>query len=300
SIISEMANPLGRLLGENIILEIREASDLGNVEADPGQIQQIVMNLAVNARDAMPRGGTLTIETANIDLDEAYVQEHPDASTGAHIMLAATDNGIGIDKGSLEHIFEPFFTTKRTGEGAGLGLATVHGIVTQGGGHITVESRLGEGTTFRCYFPHVEIAEEAGRKPPARPAPSAGAETILVVEDERAVRNFLVKALELSGYAVLSAGSPEEALGIVREFEKPIHLLVSDVIMPEMSGPELAEKLAETHPEIPVLYISGYTRDAIPDRSIAEADIELLAKPFSPDELRDKVRQTLDDVAAKG
>ena len=300
SIVGETAGPLERLLGENINLVVRQASDLGNVQADPGQVQQIVMNLAINARDAMSRGGMLTIETANIDLDEAYVQEHPDASTGPHVMLAVADNGVGIDEESLEHVFEPFFTTKRASEGAGLGLATVHGIMTQSGGHVTVESRPGAGATFRSYFPRVEMVEEVETKPPARPAPSAGAETILVVEDEKAVRSFLVRALELSGYAVLSAGSPKEALAIARELEQPLHLMNSDVIMHEMNGPELGEKLAETHPGIPVIYISGYPKDAIPDRSIAEAEIELLPKPFTPDELREKVRQTLDAVAAEG
>ena len=299
SILSDITNTLERILGENIELSVRQAPHLDNIKADSGQIQQVIMNLAINARDAMPSGGRLTIETANAELDASYIEEHPEASPGRHVALAVSDTGAGMDEDTLAHVFEPFFTTKPIGEGAGLGLATVHGIVEQSGGHITVESAVGLGTTFRVYFPAVAGPQQAPREAEHPVAHPVGTETILVVEDDETVRKFLVRALELRGFTALPTGSPEEALAIAQDYPSQIHLLVTDVVMPEMSGSELAVRIAGILPEMPVLYISGYTKDAIPDRVIAEAEIELLTKPFSPDELCERARRVLDAAPAK-
>lgn len=299
SILDEMADPLKPMLGENILLSVRRGKDLGNIKADPGQMRQIIMNLAINARDAMPRGGHLTIETANTECHAPPSADHREGSPSTHVVLTVSDTGAGMDKETLEQVFEPFFTTKPEGRGTGLGLATVYGITQQSGGHITVESEPGRGTTFSVWFPCVEGEEEEARKA-ATPGEQAkgGGETILVVEDEESVRRFLVRALSRSGYTILDASGPTEALSIEQSHRKQIHLLISDVIMPEMSGPELAQRLKASRPQMPVLYVSGYTMDAIPDSSIAQTEIELLTKPFTPDELNHRVRRALDSVAA--
>ena len=294
-IIAQTAESLNPMLRENIQLAIRQEARPANINADPVQIQQIIINLAINARDAMPQGGLLTIETANVQIDAADAEKCPGAAPGRYVALSVNDTGTGMDEEMLQHVFEPFFTTKPAGEGSGLGLATVHGIVEQSGGHITVESEPGEGTTFRICFPAVDTRDEAADESPAgREAqpPPGGAETILVVEDEEPVRRFVVKALTKSGYTVLDAGEPAEALLVARDYDKAIHLLLSDVVMPGMSGPQLAQKLRPLRPGIPVLYMSGYPRDVFLQRGAPETD--LLAKPFSPEELSKAVREALD------
>ncbi|NQT20332.1 MAG: PAS domain S-box protein [Planctomycetes bacterium] len=298
SLLNEMTDSLKVMLGENIILTVRQGRDLGSIKADPGHASQIIMNLAINARDAMPKGGLLTIETANAGCHLPASADHRQAPLGTRVVLTVSDTGAGMDEQTRAQIFEPFFTTKPNGKGTGLGLATVYGIVEQIGGHITVKSDPGHGTTFSIWFPCAKGKEEVPKPPASREQPKGGGETILVVEDEEPVRRFLVRALGRSGYDVLDAAGPTEALMIEQNHKERIHLLISDVIMPEMNGPQLAEKLRATRPELPVLYVSGYTRDAIPDAGIAQTEVELLTKPFTPDQLNHRVRQALDAVAA--
>jgi two-component system, cell cycle sensor histidine kinase and response regulator CckA len=292
-LVADVEKMLRRLIGEDIELRTVLARDLGAVQADPGQLQQVIMNLAVNARDAMPQGGRLTIETADAELDEAYAQAHvPQA--GRYVMLAVTDTGIGMNADIKAHVFEPFFTTKEKGKGTGLGLATVYGIVKQSGGYIWVYSEPGQGTTFKIYLPRVE-----GVPLPAAPKPVAsgslrGSETVLVVEDEVAVRNLTRRVLEGYGYAVLTTENGHEALQAAQERQGPIHLLVTDVVMPKMGGRELVQRLAPGRPEMKVLYLSGYTDDAIVHHGVLEPGIAFLQKPFTPQMLARKVREVLD------
>jgi PAS domain S-box-containing protein len=287
---------LQRLIGEPIALVMAPGADLGRVKADPGQIEQVIMNLAVNARDAMPDGGRLTVETANLDLDEISARRHPGAGPGRYVMMVVCDTGCGMDAETQARLFEPFFTTKEPGKGTGLGLSTVYGIVKQSGGHIWVESAPGRGTTFRICLPRVEPSaepiEERGAE--TRPARSGGAETILLVEDAARVRDVVREILEMSGYAVLKASHGAEALEVSRRHQGPIDLMVSDVVMPGMSGSELAQHLRPLRPEMKVLYMSGYTDDAIVRHGVLAADTAFLPKPFSPDALTRKVREVLD------
>jgi len=301
SVVTETADSLGQMLGEHIQLCMRKTAVSANITADPGQVRQVIVNLAINARDAMLQGGRLTIETANVEIDAAGAEKHPGASPGTYVMLAVSDTGAGMDEETLQHVFEPFFTTKPEGEGAGMGLATVHGIVEQSGGHVTVHSQLGEGTTFAAYFPCTRAPEITPPLPGEETRPAGqtegGSETILVVEDHDSVRSFLAKALNLSGYTVLEASRPTEALSLVEDRNKQIDLLISDVIMPEMNGPELAKQIKALLPEMLVLYVSGYPKDSIPDQRVRAT--ELLAKPFSPEELCRRVRQMLDSSVKK-
>jgi len=297
-VLDEMTESLKLMLGEDVDLSIRQGAGLGNIEMDPGQVQQIVMNLAINARDAMPHGGRLIIETENIECDTAEAENCCGTPPGRYVRLSVSDTGAGMDKETLQRIFEPFFTTKPEGLGTGLGLATVHGIVEQSGGNIGVESEFGRGTTFRIYLPPVEAPEEAPELPPRQRA-AGGTETLLVVEDEEHVRSFIVKALGRAGFTILDTGSPREALSMAEDHGDRIHMLISDVIMPGMSGPELAKNIQVLRPGMPVLYMSGYTEDAISFRSDLEKDTELLTKPFAPEELCGKVREMLDSVCEK-
>ena len=291
-IIADMRSPLKMMVGDDIHLSLQLATGLGQIKADAGQIRQIVMNLVANARDAMPGGGRLTIETANVKLESELAAAYHPIPPGAYAALTVADTGAGMDDQMLGQLFEPFFTTKPVGQGTGLGLATVHGIVNQSGGHIAVSSRLGLGATFSIYFPH---ASERGQPEQAvrPPAAAEGNETILVVEDEPAVRHYLMRALSMFGYKVLKTGSPLSAVSMLHEDPEPIHLLLTDVIMPEMNGPQLASKLKAIRPEMRVLFISGYTRDALAQRGIMENGVHLLTKPFTPDELVKKIRQVL-------
>jgi PAS domain S-box-containing protein len=284
---------LRRLIGEDIRLVAKLGSGLGQVKADPGQIEQVIMNLAVNARDAMPAGGQLTIETANVEMDEAYVRGHPLAEPGRYVMLAVSDTGIGMDEQTKAHIFEPFFTTKEMGKGTGLGLATVYGIVKQSGGFIWLYSEPGQGTSFKIYLPLVEESAQRHATPAAAKLPR-GTETILVVEDAPAVRAVTRQVLERQGYVVLEAPNGEAALVLATKHHGPIHLLLTDVVMPGVNGRQLSEQLARPRPDMLVLFTSGYTDDSVVRHGILESGIAYLQKPFTPDGLARKVREVLD------
>ncbi len=298
-IVGNMEKMLRRLIGEDIDLVTMLAEELGRVKADPGQIEQVMMNLAVNARDAMPHGGKLTIETANIVVDETYTHRHFGMKSGPYVMLAVSDTGMGMDEKTRSRIFEPFFTTKERGKGTGLGLATVYGIVKQSGGEIWVYSEPGHGSVFKVYLPRVDEVV-AGSE--LRPGPSGlprGQETLLLVEDEEAVRTLSRQVLEMCGYTVLEARHGEEALLLCEQYQAPIHLLVTDVIMPQMSGYELAQRLLPLRPELKVIYTSGYTDDAIVHHGVLEPGLFFLQKPFTPNSLASKVREVLDAPSLK-
>jgi CheY-like chemotaxis protein len=294
-VVEETEKMLRRVIGEDILLLTVFDEHLGSVRADPGQIEQILMNLAVNARDAMPRGGRLTIETGNVVLDERFARYHAGVEPGGYVLLAVSDTGSGMTPQTLGHIFEPFFTTKEPGKGTGLGLATVHGIVKQSGGHIWVYSEPGHGTTFKIHLPRADAPETEPPPPAAAPGElPRGTETILLVEDEASVREILRECLEASGYTVLEASRGEEALSICANPEAPVHLVMTDVVMPGMSGRELAERLRLSRPEIRILYMSGYTDDAVVIHGVLSEDMAFLQKPFSVENLARKVREVLD------
>ncbi|HUE74875.1 MAG TPA: response regulator [Pirellulaceae bacterium] len=295
-LLAKMEKMLSRLIEEDIDLVIRPAPGLWPIRVDSGQMEQVVMNLVVNARDAMPNGGKLTIETDNVVLDDMYVRVHPQARKGEHVRICVSDNGCGMDAATRARIFEPFFTTKKVDEGTGLGLPTVYGIVAQSGGHIGVYSEPGLGTTFRIYIPR-----DSGDVPQAPfaaklPSQSRGTETVLLVEDAEHVRSLARLALQKKGYQVLEAGHPHEALRMLETFPDPVHILVTDVVMPAMSGRQLAERLAADWPGMKVLFISGYTDDAVMRHGILEKGTPFLQKPFTPDALAQKVREVLDQA----
>jgi two-component system cell cycle sensor histidine kinase/response regulator CckA len=293
-VVSSATRLLVRLLRENIRLEVHTAPDLWPVRVDPGQFEQVVVNLAINARDAMPEGGRLTIETANVTLSPDYAASHPDVIPGEHVMLAVSDTGRGIPPEHLVHIFEPFFTTKRRGEGTGLGLATVHGLVKQHRGHIWVYSEVGKGTTFKIYIPREYADVETVAPVAGMPRDTTGTETILLVEDEPLVRSLAVSVLTKAGYTVLEASSGREALELARSHEGPIHLLLTDVVLPEMSGRQVAEAIRDARPAMRVLYTSGYTDNVVVHHGILDAGVEFLPKPYSPSTLASKVREVLE------
>ena len=288
---------LRRLIGENIDLRISCDPALGCIKADDGQIQQVLLNLAVNARDAMPKGGRLTIEVNNVDLDDSYLAQHPTVRAGSYVMLAVTDTGCGMDQATQARIFDPFFTTKELGKGTGLGLATVYGIVKQGGGYIWVYSEVAKGTVFKVYLPRVEQPPEPLRKDDLE-ASYNGTETILLAEDSDPLRAMAREYLEGAGYTVVEAVSGKDALRRAAEFAGNIHLLLTDVVMPEMSGPELAEKLVRERPEIKVIFTSGYTDDAVARQGILESTVAFLQKPYRPKDLARKIREVLQDASA--
>jgi two-component system cell cycle sensor histidine kinase/response regulator CckA len=298
-VISDMEKMLRRLIGENITLHTALSPDLGQVMADPGQIEQVIMNLAVNARDAMLRGGTLLLETKNVVLDETYAHMHPGVQPGAHVVLAVSDTGVGMTEEVRAHIFEPFFTTKDKNQGTGLGLSTVHGIVTQSGGHIEVYSEPGVGTTFKVYLPRVDAKVEAQKA--SIDANWQGTETVLLAEDDNVVRALARRSLERYGYTVLEARQADEAVLVCKQYEGQIDLVVTDVIMPGgMSGRDLAEHLVSLRPGIKVLYTSGYTDEAIAYHGVLERGAAFLQKPFTPDSLAQKVREVLDACLGTG
>jgi CheY-like chemotaxis protein len=282
------------VIGEDIDLVSVPGPDLGYVLADKGQLAQVILNLVVNARDAMPRGGKLTLETANVYFDEAYAATHPEVRPGAHVMLAVSDTGCGMTEEVRAHVFEPFFTTKEPGKGTGLGLATVFGIVKQSGGHITVYTEVGVGTTFKLYLP---LVGERSRKMQPEIAVSElphGTETILLVEDADPVRALAREVLQRSGYTILEARHGLEALVVAEQFKGKIDLLVTDVVMPQMGGPELAKLLRDARPGTKVLYLSGYTDDAVFRHGLLEGETAFVQKPFAMAVLARKVREVLD------
>ena len=286
---------LRRVIGEDIVLTLNLTEPLPFVSADPGQIEQVIMNLAINARDAMPGGGRLTIETVRSVLDDQYVSEHVAASAGPYVMVAVTDTGTGMDATTRTRLFEPLFTTKEPGKGTGLGLATVYGIVQQSRGAIWVYSELGVGSTFKMYFPEVEGSNGlAAASPKTERPPLAGTETILVVEDQPELRAVVRQILQRQGYTVLEASNGRDALGIARRHPSPIHALLTDVVMPGMGGRRLAELLEGIRPEVRPIYMSGYTDDTIVSHGILDSDLAFIQKPFTPSALVSKVREVLD------
>jgi nitrogen-specific signal transduction histidine kinase/ActR/RegA family two-component response regulator len=294
AVVSAIDPMLRRLIGEDLELTILSAPTLGRVKADRVQIEQVLVNLAVNARDAMPRGGKLIIETADVELDEAYVRRLVDVRAGSYVLLAVSDTGSGMDAETLAHIFEPFFTTKEPGKGTGLGLSTVYGIVKQSGGYIFVYSELNRGTTFKIYLPRVEEEVPLPDQNAVPAIPTEGWETVLLVEDEQPVRALVREILQRNGYAVLEAGHGREALQISDRYPGPIHLMVTDVVMPGISGCELAEHLASRRPDTKVLYVSGYTDNALLNHDMTDPTIAFLQKPFTTYALARKVREVLD------
>jgi hypothetical protein len=294
AVVAVMDKMLRRLIGEDIELITIFGPGLGRVSADPGQIEQVIMNLAVNARDAMPDGGKLTIETANVEFDEAYARERVAVIPGRYIMLAMSDTGCGMDAETQSHLFEPFFTTKEPGKGTGLGLSTVYGIIKQSGGNIWVYSEPGSGTTFKIYLPRVDSPLESTKRDHVAIEMLHGSETVLLVEDEDIVRELACRVLQMYGYNVLAARSGMEALLICERHPIPIHLLVTDVVMPKMNGRELAKRLKALYPKMRVLFTSGYTGEAINRHGDLEPDFSFLQKPFTPDILVRKIRELLD------
>src|SRR5205809_934770 len=294
ALVLDMDKLLRRLIGEDVELATVLYPTLGRVTADPGQLEQVIVNLAVNARDAMPQGGKLTLETRNIDLDSSYTLEHSLVKPGPYVQLTVSDSGIGMDEETQAHAFEPFFTTKPRGQGTGLGLAMVYGTVKQSGGFIWVYSEPGHGATFKIYLPRVDTPTEPATLPAPTVQPARGSETVLLAEDEPAVRAIAQQALERHGYTVLAAPSGAAALALAAQHAATIDLLLTDVVMPGMSGRDLADRLTAQRPGIRVLYISGYTDNAIVRHGMLEPGLAYLQKPFRPDALVRKVREVLD------
>jgi len=294
TVVTDFKKMVQRLIGEDIEFETFLTPDLYRVKADQGQLEQVLMNLVVNARDAMPTGGKLTIETANVHLDKTYAEKYADIpSPGRYVMLAVSDTGHGMDAETQQQIFEPFFTTKAQGEGTGLGLATVFGIVKQHGGNIWVYSELDKGTTFKVYLPQTSETEQSVEISQAEAETLSGTETILVVEDEEMVRKLVCETLAAYGYKIIEAQNVNDGLQRASEYKEPIHLLLTDVIMPEMNGRELYDNVVAIYPTIKVLYMSGYTDNVIVHHGILEEGIDFLQKPFSVQSLTKKVRQVL-------
>ncbi len=284
---------LHRLIGEDIQLMTVQGENLFRVKVDPGQMEQVIMNLVVNARDAMPTGGKMTIETANVELDETYVRAYPDLTPGPYVLLAVSDTGCGMTPEVKARLFEPFFTTKEVGKGTGLGLATVYGIIKQSGGHIAVYSEVGVGTTFKVYLPQCEEpVSEMMRRSPAAEVPM-GAGTVLLVEDEDDVRLLTRRALQRQGYTVLEARHGGEALKVWAKHKGTIDLMISDVVMPEMNGGELARRLLQEQPDLKVLFLSGYTDSAVLRANLLEEGRAFLQKPFTPRLLSRKVHEVM-------
>jgi signal transduction histidine kinase/ActR/RegA family two-component response regulator len=294
-VVVELGRLLRRTVGEDVALRIDLEPSLGKVRADRGQVEQVLLNLVVNARDAMPQGGELRIGTRDVGAEE--VRWHAEAERIPYVMLEVRDTGMGMEPGVLERIFEPFFTTKEQGKGTGLGLSTVYGIVTQSGGYVRVESAVGAGSRFAVYLPRVEEVAEV-KEPEARVAGTGGSETVLLTEDEDAVRLLAKRVLTRSGYRVLAARGGAEALELAEQHEGEIHLLLTDVVMPGMSGRELAQRLLPLRPGIRLLFTSGYTEDAIVRHGVSGQETAFLPKPFAPASLAQKVREVLDSPAS--
>jgi PAS domain S-box-containing protein len=291
ALVADTLNMLQRLIGDDIELVAVLAPELGRVQADQGQIEQIILNLALNARDAMAQGGRLTIRTSDVEVDEVGARQHPEAVPGPYVTLSMNDTGCGMDQETQAHIFEPFFTTKEVGKGTGLGLSTVYGVVKQSGGFISVYSELGWGTSFEIYIPRIDECVRASALGHAGKETPRGWETILLVEDAQALRELTHELLEANGYTVLEAANGASAIRVAERHPEPIHLLLSDVVMPGMDGRELAQYMVRIHPEIKVLYMSGYTDDSIAHYGVLDSGIALLQKPFTKESLICKVRE---------
>jgi CheY-like chemotaxis protein len=298
-VLQRIESLVRRLIGEDVSLEIDTSQRPSPVYADAGQIEQIIMNLVVNARDAMPGGGHLRVATADVELDEEAAARHHGAAAGRYVMLAVSDTGVGMDEATQKHLFEPFFTTKGPGKGTGLGLATVYGIVTQSGGFISVASERGAGATFTVYLPAAPAAssDDAVSAPGGSPG---GSETVLVVEDQEEVRTVITEVLRRYGYRVLEALDAAEAIAVSAQHPGPIDLLVTDVVMPQMDGHRLAHAVQSTRPDVRVLYVSGYSDEPIVQDRIVGAGLVLLQKPFTADVLARKVREVLDAAGQPG
>jgi CheY-like chemotaxis protein len=299
-VVAGMGGILSRLIREDIELHTEARTPLPRIKADQGQIEQMILNLALNARDAMLSGGSLVIATGAVELAQPLHGRPGTVRSGSWVTLAVSDSGTGIEPATLPHIFEPFFTTKEPGKGTGLGLATVYGIVQQSGGVILVDSTVGRGTTFTVYLPQVEVTDAAGTAAPAQADGPRGTETVLLVEDEEPVRVLARRILIDHGYEVLTAGSGAEALEVAREHRGAIHLLLTDVIMPAMSGREVADRVAAERPDTRVLFVSGYTDEALAHHGVLRPGIQLLAKPFTPRSLAERVRGVLDAPVGAG
>ena len=294
-LIKNLNKMLTGMIHENITFVSKLDSQIRKIEMDPVQIEQIIMNLAVNARDAMPDGGTFTIETQNVHLDESYRQDHPEVIPGDYVLLAVNDTGHGMDEETLEHIFDPFYTTKEVGKGTGLGLSTVYGIVKQSGGFIWVYSEPEHGTTFKIYLPAIEETEKKQETLPERQDILSGDESILLVEDEESLRKMAKMALEGWGYSVIEAANGNDALSVIEKAEhSKFDCLVTDVIMPQMGGKELSDKLLKKYPKLKILFVSGYSKNTIAHHGVIDEGVSFLQKPFTPQELAQKIRKLLD------
>ena len=285
---------LQRLIGDDIRLTVSIENSLGYIEADPGQIEQVILNLAVNARDAMPKGGRLTITASNVELDESYKRKHEPVVPGKYVMLAVEDTGCGMDSKTQLRIFDPFFTTKEVGKGTGLGLATVYGIVKQTGGYIWVYSEVDQGTVFKIYLPRIEKTLQPVEQKAAELPVLKGWETILFAEDSESLREMGREYLQSIGYTVLPAASGKEALQQAKDFGKTIHLLVTDVVMPELNGPDLARQIVALRPEIKVIFTSGYTSETLAQRGSLDPSVAYIQKPYRPKALARRIREVLD------
>jgi len=298
TLIANIDKMLRRIIGEDIELVTVFGADIGRIKADPTQLEQVLLNLVVNARDAMPNGGKIVIETTNAELGDEYARRHLGVTPGPYVMVAVSDIGCGMEAEILKHIFEPFYTTKKKGKGTGLGLSTVYGIVKQSGGNIWVYSEAGQGTTFKIYLPQVEEEMEESKPEEVPREVSGGTETILVAEDEEFVRNFVKDILQKYGYRVLEAQHGSEALRVGLEYSGPIHLLLTDVVMPRMSGQQLAKQMATLRPVAKVLYMSGYTESAIVHHGVLDSHAEFVQKPFTGETLARRVREVLDNFSS--
>ena len=296
--VQDLGPILDRLLGERVRVKSLLDAVPGSVRCDPGQLEQVIINLAVNARDAMPTGGTITIETGTAFLDKEYCRTRPEVSPGVHVMLALSDTGVGMDQNTQARIFEPFFTTKEKDMGTGLGLATVYGIIKQHNGHVAVYSEPGKGTTFKVYLPSVDEPAEALAEPRSYNSRPIGHETVLLVEDEEMVRRLSREVLEMHQYRVLEAATPRQAIEICQGHKGMIDLLLTDVVLPEMDGRSLFHRLIELRAGLKVLFVSGYTEDFIVHHGVLDVVVHFLAKPFTVEGLADKVREVLDSDSA--